>query len=123
MVRSGGYMAMALILALLITLAAGRPGLDNAKIAGIVLASLVVLPVFFLLVRAMRSNNFKRVLKIFVGGFFYKLIVLVAGVWLGLAKIGWETAAFTVSCLVFVFAYQVCESLYFWLNKEVLNRS
>ena len=123
MAKAGRYMVGVLILALAVTLAVGNAGLDIDKIAGIGLASLTVLPVFYILIRAMRSRETKTVLKTFIGGFFYKLIVLMAGIWLGLVKAGWDVTDFTVGCLSFVFAYQVCESLYFWVNREIVNQS
>ncbi|MDP8239851.1 MAG: hypothetical protein P9X24_12240 [Candidatus Hatepunaea meridiana] len=116
--KSSKYMAAVLIGAAIITFFVGDLGINLVKLAGIVLASLAVLPVFFLLVLAMRSGEMKRIMITFVGGFFFKLGVLLFGVWWALTKSGWELISFTVSCLVFVFAFQVCESLYFWANKE-----
>lgn len=116
-------MAVVLIVAAIITLAVEPPGINFVKIAGVILAAVTVLPVFFLLAKRIKSGSPKKVLAAFVVGFFYKLIVLMAGIWLGLSKAGWEVAGYTASCLAFVFAFQVCESLYFWANREVLNRA
>ena len=110
-------MAVVLIVAAIVTLAVEPAGINFVKIAGVVLAAVTVLPIFFLLAKRIKSGSPKKVLATFVVGFFYKLIVLMAGIWLGLSKVGWEVASFTASCLAFVFAFQVCESLYFWANS------
>jgi len=116
------YMAALIVSAAVVTIVVGGPGLDLIKAAGILLAALTVLPVFALLVRAIRSGDSKRVLKTFVGGFLFKLIVLIVGVWWGVSRAGWDVTRFTVSCLSFVFAFQVCESIYFWAYREILSK-
>lgn len=116
-------MAVVLAGAATVTLTVGEPVLNLYKAAGLGLAMITVLPVFFMLIRAMNGGDTKKILKTFVVGFFFKLIVLLAGIWLGLAKAGWEITSFTVSCLAFVFAFQICESIYFWVKKDILDRA
>ncbi len=121
MTKAYVYMAVVLVGAAAVTLTVGEPVLNLHKAAGLGLAMVTVLPVFFMLIRAMNTAETRKVLIIFVGGFFFKLIVLLIGIWLGLAKVGWEITSFTVGCLAFVFAFQICESIYFWAKKDYLN--
>jgi hypothetical protein len=121
--NSARYMVGVLIVASIIVLTIKPAGLDVAKLAGVILAAVTVLPVFYWLTKRIRSGNPRQVLLTFVVGFFYKLIVLMAGIWLGLTVAGWEMTGYVSSCLAFVFAFQVCESLYFWAHREVLTKS
>jgi len=116
-------MVSVLVIASIIVLTVRPAGLDIAKVAGVILAAVTVLPVFYWLTRRIKSGNPSQVLFTFVAGFLYKLIVLMAGIWLGLTVAGWEMTGFVASCLAFVFAFQVCESLYFWAHREVLTKS
>jgi len=117
------YMAVVLVIASIIVLAVRPPGINLSKLAGVALAAATVLPVFYWLAKRIGNGNPKQVLLTFVVGFFYKLIILMAGIWLGLTVAGWEMTGFVASCLAFVFAFQVCESLYFWAHREVLTKS
>ena len=117
------YMAVVVAGAAAVTLTVGEPLLNLHKAAGLGLAMITVLPVFFMLIRAMSGGDTKKILRTFVIGFFFKLIVLLAGIWLGLAKSGLEITSFTVGCLAFVFAFQICESIYFWVKKDTLDRA
>lgn len=110
--------AAIIIVALVAALVIGHPGLRLDKVFGLLLASLAVFPVFALLVKIKRTGSPNLFLGVFVAGFFYKLIVLLVGIWLGVTRSGWDLIDFTFSCLVFMFAFQICESLYFWTKKE-----
>lgn len=108
-------------LAIIIVFFVGRPGFDLSKIAGMGLAIITVIPVLILLVRAMKAGDGNQVLITFGIGFFIKLVILLLGVWLGVSKAGFDLTTYVASCLTFVFAFQVCESIYFWANKESIN--
>lgn len=123
MTKSYVYMAAVLAGAVAVTLAVGEPVLNLHKAAGLGLAMVTVLPVFFMLIHAMNTGETTRILIIFFGGFLFKLIILLAGIWLGVGKLDLEMTSFTVGCLAFVFAFQICESLYFWLKKTSLMKS
>ena len=108
------FMAAALAGAALITVVVKPPGVGLDKVAGVLLAAAAVLPVFLLLKRAMASGSTNRVLGVFVGGFLFKLVFILAGVWFAVSRAGLDMVGFTVSCLAFLFVLQVCEALYFW---------
>jgi len=114
-------MAAALVAAALVTLLTGRPWVSPVKAAGLLLAAIVVVPVFLLLRRATSSGKPTRLTGVFVGGFLFKLVVVLAGVWWAVSRAGWDVADFTVSCLAFLFAFQLCEALYFWGIMEQGN--
>jgi len=112
------YMAVVLIIAIITVLMIGHQGFGVVKLAGLLLATLAVIPVFAILIKTKSAGRSNLFLGVFVAGFFYKLIILIAGIWWVISKIGWDSIDFTVSCLAFMFAFQICESLYFWGKKE-----
>lgn len=102
-----------LILASILTLLTGSRGINEAKVTGILLALTAFVPVFVMLVKAMRNGTPNEVLGTFVGGFFFKLIVLGIGIWWGIKNAGFLMNDFTIPCLSFLVAFQIIESLYF----------
>ena len=116
--RGSSYIAFVLLIGMAITMSIGKPVFNLTKLAGICLAAITVIPGFLYLRKMKRTGDTKAVLKALIGGFLYKLVVLLIGVWLALSKAGLDTTNFVVSCLVFVFAFQVCESLFFWAKSD-----
>lgn len=112
------YFILVLVTALVITLSFGKPVFNLIKFYGFLLAVITVFPAFLFMIKVKRSEEFNQVLKGIVGGFFYKLLALLLGVWLAISRFELDTVNFVVSCLAFVFAFQVCESLYFWVKKD-----
>ncbi|MCF7810737.1 hypothetical protein K9N50_07080 [bacterium] len=112
------YISIILIFSVVLVYFLGHTGIGTVKIAGIILATLTVLPVFGLLIKFNKAGNPKLLLGTFVGGFFYKLVVLLVGIWWATSKAGLDTIDFAVSCLTFMIAYQISESLYFWTQKK-----
>ena len=114
---SKSLMALALGGAAVIALAVKPSGHATAKIIGALLALTAVLPVFVFLRRALATGSPNRLLGTFVGGFLFKLVIILAGVWWAVAKAKLDVVAFTASSMAFLFAFQVCEALYFWEKK------
>lgn len=102
-----------LVAAALTTGLTGKPGINEAKATGILLAVAAFAPVFVLLLKSMRSGTPNEVLGTFVGGFFFKLLILGIGIWWGIKKAGFEIIDYSVACLAFLVAFQILESLYF----------
>ncbi len=102
-----------LIAAVAVTALAGTPGISEAKVTGAVLALAAFVPVFLMLLKAMGKGTPNEVLGTFVGGFFFKLLVLGMGVWWGVKKAGFPIIDFSTACLSFLVAFQIIESLYF----------
>jgi len=92
---------------------AGKTGISEAKVTGWILAVVAFLPVFMILVKKMRSGSPNEVLGVFIGGFFFKLFILGAGIWWGIKVAGFPMIEFSASCLAFLVAFQIIESLYF----------
>jgi len=88
------------------------------KVVGAALAFLSFLPVFYLLRSALRKGDANVVLGTFVGGFFFKLVLLLFGVWAGVKLARWPINGIMVSILSFIFAFQVIEALYFWSRQS-----
>jgi hypothetical protein len=102
-----------LILAGTISALTGSTSVNEAKVTGILLALAAFVPVFVMLVKAMKNGTPNEVLGTFVGGFFFKLVVLGIGIWWGIKKAGFLMNDFTIPCLSFLVAFQIIESLYF----------
>ncbi len=107
-----------MIIASIVTGLAGVPGVSEAKVTGILLAFAVFVPIFVMLKKAMGQGNPNEVLGTFVGGFFFKLLVLFAGIWWGIKRAGFPIIDFSVACLSFLVAFQIIESLYFAGQKK-----
>ena len=112
------YIAIILIVSVVAVFLVGHQGMGTAKLAGLVLAALAVLPVFGLLIRAKKAVKSKQMLTVFVGGFLYKLIILLFGIWWATTRAGMDVTDFVVSCMAFMIAFQISESLYFWASKK-----
>jgi len=112
------YIAIILIVSVIAVFLVGHQGIGTTKLAGIVLAALAVLPVFGLLIRAKKAVKPKQLLAIFVGGFFFKLIILLIGIWWATTRTGMDTIDFVISCMAFMIAFQISESLYFWASTK-----
>jgi hypothetical protein len=117
------YIAVILIVSVVAVFLIGHQGIGTAKLAGLVLAALAVLPVFGLLMRAKKAVKTQQLLTIFVGGFLYKLFILLIGIWWATARAGMDTIDFAVSCLTFMIAFQISESLYFWASTKENGQS
>lgn len=76
------------------------------------------MPVFLFLKASLGKGNTNLVLGVFVGGMFFKLLVLLAGVWAGISLVGWPKIDFAIPALSFMFALQIFESLYFWSRQK-----
>ncbi len=112
------YIAIILIVSVVTVFLVGHQGIGTAKLSGIFLAALAILPVFGLLIRAKKAVKPKQLLAIFVGGFLYKLIILLIGIWWATARAGMDTIDFVISCMAFMIAFQISESLYFWASTK-----
>ncbi len=88
-----------------------------AKLAGVGLALVVFVPVFYLLRKAVGQGDFNLVMWVLVGGFFFKALALLIGVYVAAKVLHWNVMDFAVGCLSFVFALQVVEATYFWSRK------
>ncbi len=106
-----------LVAAAAVSLLTGRPGVNEAKVTGLLLALAAFVPVFMMLLKAMRSGSTNEVLGTFVGGCFFKLLVLGVGIWWGIKKAGYPMFDFSLTCLSFLVAFQIIESLYFAQQK------
>lgn len=114
------YMAFLLIIAAGVTALVGEPGVNNAKIAGAVLALIAFIPVFILLIKTVKTGGATQVLGVFVGGFLFKLVVILVALWYGLTRVEWPTLDFTVSCMSFMLALQFYEAVYFFRHRDAL---
>jgi len=86
---SKSLMALALGGAAVIALAVKPSGHATAKIIGALLALTAVLPVFIFVRRALATGSPNRLLGTFVGGFLFKLVIILAGVWWQSPKPNW----------------------------------
>ena len=111
-------MSLSLMAAAIITYLAPPMGLIWPKVWGIALAAVAFLPVLFTLKRVMASGNANKILAVFLGGFLFKLVLIIVGIYLGSRAFRADLTAFTVSCLAFLFAMQVCEAIYFWGKRS-----
>jgi len=102
-----------MIFALMISLTLGHPGLNITKIAGIFLAFVAFLPVFIALKRTLGVIEPEKFLAIFVGGFFFKSIIVLVGIWYAISRIGLDKIDFAISVLAFILVLQIFESIYF----------
>ena len=105
-----------LALAVVVSFIVKPMGFNLPKLAGIGLALIAFLPVFILIRKSIGDDpeSANRLLGVFIGGFFFKLLVVLIGVWVGVSRLKWSNMDFVVPCLVFLFSLQVFESVYFW---------
>lgn len=118
--KSNRFVLPILILAAITVYVVGNYGYNNVKLAGVVLAAIAFLPVFVMLKNTMGKDeeSAMRLMGVFVGGFFFKLAVVLLGIWWGISHMKWHTIDFVVSCVAFLFAMQIFESLYFWSKRS-----
>lgn len=107
-----------LLVAVAVTLAVGSREIYPAKVAGVGLALITFLPVFLLMRKAVGLGDVKLVMWTVAGGFLFKLLALLIGVWVAVKVMHWNTLDFTVACLSFVLVLQIMEAGYFWSNQE-----
>ena len=112
--KSRLFLLVLLVLASIITLLIGEQLFDWIKAAGVLLAMLAFLPVFFMLRYVLGSGSVTKFLVIFVGGFLFKLFVVLIGIWYAVSRMSLPVVEFVVSCLVFLLALQIYEAIYFW---------
>jgi small basic protein len=84
------------------------------KISGLLLALVAFLPVFITLNRSLGKKSPEWLYGAFVMGFFFKVLVLLGGIWLGVKKFGLEINGFAISCVGLIIILQIFESIYFW---------
>jgi len=92
--------------------------ISTAILAGVALALIAFLPVFLMLKTSLTKGDTNLVLGVFVGGMFFKLVVLLLGVWAGIQLAGFPKIDLALSALSFMFALQIFESLYFWSRQK-----
>lgn len=107
-----------LLAAAIISFLAGNRGVNGVKAAGLVLSLAAFVPVFIVLIRNLDYGKPAKFLAVFVGGFFFKLLVVLAGIWYGIMRLNWNTIDFVVSTMAFLFALQIFESLFFHSRKK-----
>lgn len=106
-----------LLAALIVTLTAGDELISTPKVVGIALATAAFVPVFLMLRSALARGEMNLILGTFIGGFFFKLLILLAGVWAGVSLLNWPMLELTIATLSFIFVFQLIESLYFWSRQ------
>lgn len=109
-----------LLVAAGIVLPVGRFGLGGVKLAGGAVALVAFIPVFLTLRNAM-PRGFNRTLAVLVGGFFFKLSVIIASVWIGVRALGLPTAEYAVACMSFLMSLQIFEALYFYRRRAQMT--
>jgi len=102
----------------LLSLSVGSEYISVAKFAGITLALIAFVPVFIMLKTSLTKADTNLVLGVFVGGMFFKLLVLLAGIWAGVQVVGFPKVDLAIPAVSFVFAFQIFESLYFWSRQK-----
>lgn len=107
----------ALALAAAATVLVPPAGLSLTKGLGVALALVAFVPVFVALKRSFRSNSAPKLLKTFVGGFIFKLVVISGGVYAAF-KTALPVLPFVASCLAFLMALQVGEAVYFGTRRD-----
>ncbi len=123
MKKTGVFLIGGLILAIFVTVIIGKPGVNYVKIGGVALSVFAFLPVFIVLVKSLGRESVTFFLAIFVGGFVFKLVIILAGIWFFVARLDWDVIDFVISCMIFMLVFQLYESLYFWGKKEEFNEN
>ncbi|MDP8229305.1 MAG: hypothetical protein P9M15_07630, partial [Candidatus Electryoneaceae bacterium] len=88
------YIGVVLAVAIVVTLMVGEPGVNLIKVTGVLVAMVIVAPVFIMLQRAMKTGSMNRIMGTFVGGFLFKLVAILLIVWLIVGKVGWDKIDF-----------------------------
>ncbi|MFH0765666.1 MAG: hypothetical protein V2A61_04520 [Calditrichota bacterium] len=104
-----------------IMLAAGANGLSGPKIAGMISGLTAFTPVFIIL-----RNNFGKAaptkfLRLFVIGFFFKLLFLAAALSIMIACFVWPALEVAATSLSFLLAGQIYEAVFFYRNRSLLD--
>jgi len=105
-------------MAMMVTGFIGSGQIYPAKVAGIALALAAFVPVYYLLKRAVGLGEFTLVIWVLIGGFFFKTLALLIGVYIAAKVLEWDVTDFAVGCLSFVVAFQIVEAGYFWSRQE-----
>ncbi len=97
----------------------GKEWMTLSKAGGMLFSLHIVIPVFAFLRRALKKGNPMHFFKTFVGGFLFKLIGILAGVWWVFKYSSLDRNDFLIGSLVFLFTLQISEAIYFWgFSKE-----
>lgn len=92
----------------------GNSYITPDKAIGLLLALLAFLPVFITLNRGLGKKSTEWLYGAFVIGFFFKLLVLLGGIWLGVTKFSLEINGFAFSSIGLLIILQIFEAMYFW---------
>lgn len=101
-------------LSLGIIIIVGELGIGKAKLIGMALAVVAFLPVFILLMRNIGTESFNTLLVIVVGGFLFKMLVVLIGIWAAVKKFDQPVVELIVGCIALLLSFQAFEALYFW---------
>ncbi len=119
MTKAYMYIAFSILIAIAISAMTGSVVINQTKILGMASSFAVMLIPFIILYRAFYSGSVNFFMGSFVGGFLFKLVALLLIVWWAVAKAGYDKIDFSISCLSFLFALQISESIYFWGRGKV----
>lgn len=108
------YIALSIAAAIVISVATGSVGVNRTKLIGMGASVVVMIIPFIVLYKAFSSGSVNFFMGSFVGGFLFKLVALLLIVWWAVAVAGYDKIDFSISCLSFLFALQISESIYFW---------
>jgi hypothetical protein len=107
-----------IVISLVVTIFTPESGVTGAKVAGLLLATILVVPVWLLLAKAFRSQNTTGLIFLFVGGFLFKLVGLTAMTFWVVRMSGWNSTEYLSGCIPLLIALQTSESLYFWRKSS-----
>jgi len=113
MKRANRILIVMLTGATFLTALLGNMGINWVKLAGIGLAVLTFLPVFWMIKIQMATGSPEKFMAVFVMGFLFKMTVLLVMIWIAIARLNWDTVDFVTASLVFLIVFQGYESLYF----------
>ncbi len=77
------------------------------------LALIAFLPVFIALKETLKRKNFNRTLTVFIVGFFFKLIIIISGLYFLIKQANYPLIDTLISCMLFIILLQIFEALYF----------
>ncbi|MBM3328847.1 MAG: hypothetical protein FJY67_05130 [Calditrichaeota bacterium] len=100
--------------AVALTASLGAPGLGAVKLNAMLLSLIAFAPPFYYISREMKRGEFNRIFGFFVGGFFFKVIVVAGGLWIGIGRLDWPMLDATAGALSVLFALQILEAGYFY---------
>jgi|GEM_PF-4309935 len=110
-----------IVVALVLTIVIGEPTISGIKLAGILLATFLVVPVWILLALNTHHQTATRWLIIFLGGFLYKLLGMTGSLIWVVRLSGWDVVQFLTGCLPLLIALQISESIFFWGQGGVMG--